>query len=563
VYTVICITQLLDLDPQLIVRFVKAKGVKMLCQKLVNISSLELIEHVIRALEKTANEIPRAILVSNGTLHLIQLFEFLDSLQQKNVLQLINTIIKSAKKSEDIENYAIPILKQVSDIINNKESSREVIELITEIILNSCEDIIRICETDNSKLKVLMDYIASDELLKNLLSFLYKVVDNKEITVKSLNNIMKSLKYMCMNSSSANKRIINNSFLNTIWKLLSSKQLRDKGEGVIQLLESILPHKQSNTKEIEAIKKHLIQTQNNLLKTLGQNILPQVMVVYKNTANTIIKINCLQVIDKILFISNYEDTNIIPQFLYEVFNSNESVLTCFAFSITEIIFQRLVKEYLMGMVREGVIDQIRLHKNVDHLNKKYKGNTAYVEYFSGYERPSRHMSLFTGKSNRMELISSLSLRNPITYMQVTATKLLKTYDLLQDKEESKEVQKELESLKKIVERLKTLIRIGTLGTKKEWDKVFTQLANLIPNFTIYQAHNTSLFINLYYALCILPSEYKQRLCYGRVEEFNKDFIRNYSMLHYEDLVQMAIRHKSFIEVLNNTYLCKSKNVLIT
>jgi hypothetical protein len=158
-------------------------------------------------------------------LNLIQLFEFLDSLQQKNVLQLINTTIKSAKKSEDVEKYVVPVLGQVVNTINNKQSSKEVIEIITEIILNSCENITQICETNTSKLKTFMDSISSDELLKNLLRLLCRVadgLDKERIVTKSLNNIMKSLRYMCMNSLSANKRILNTSFLNTINKLLSS-----------------------------------------------------------------------------------------------------------------------------------------------------------------------------------------------------------------------------------------------------------------------------------------------------------------------------------------------------
>eukprot|EP00826_Nyctotherus_ovalis_P026428 TRINITY_DN20639_c0_g1_i1.p1 TRINITY_DN20639_c0_g1~~TRINITY_DN20639_c0_g1_i1.p1 ORF type:complete len:226 (+),score=40.94 TRINITY_DN20639_c0_g1_i1:228-905(+) len=76
------------------------------------------------------------------------------------------------------------------------------------------------------------------------------------------------------------------------------------------------------------------------------------------------------------------------------------------------------------------------------------------------------------------------------------------------------------------------------------------------SFTTYEAHHTSLFLNLYYALCILPVEYKQKVPGKKHKpiKFDKGLIRNYAAMQREDLEQMAMRHKSFVEWFSGTSL---------
>ena len=77
-YATICLTQLLDIKPALCSRIVSQGGVSILCKKLENVSSFELVEHVIKALDKISLENAYSILSANGLLYLIQLIEFFD-----------------------------------------------------------------------------------------------------------------------------------------------------------------------------------------------------------------------------------------------------------------------------------------------------------------------------------------------------------------------------------------------------------------------------------------------------------------------------------------------------
>ncbi len=78
VYATICLTQLLDIKPTLCGKLVALGGVTQLCKRLENVASIELVEHVIKALEKVAIENPYAILASHGLSLLASLLDFFD-----------------------------------------------------------------------------------------------------------------------------------------------------------------------------------------------------------------------------------------------------------------------------------------------------------------------------------------------------------------------------------------------------------------------------------------------------------------------------------------------------
>lgn len=563
--------------------------------KLLDTDSFELIEYVIRALEKVASENARPVLLSGGLQYLTQLLGFLDSQQQRSAIFLMNESIKSAKKSKDLEKYVLPALDKLEEFIRGDEGSKNLVEAITQAVLNTCEGIVKMCEPGEPQLQELVDKVASGNLLKSILNLVVKGTTGANysmLALKSWNNIIKVLKLLCMNSPFAYRAIISESLLGTLHKLLSFKELSMKegegvAEGVILLLDAMLPYKHllsahlkpdmAIVTEIEFAKKNILQSQKSYLKIFGELILPQVIHSYRDIAATVVRLNCLQVVDKILFICSHEvisgvlTPQLAAQFLYEVFCSNEPVFICFALSIAEVIFQRVAKtskDYLQCMVREGVVEQIKLHQSSDYLHKKYSQSESfgtaspYIQYFASFNcrAPNKSLSLFVGKgSARPQLASSQSLRHPVNYMQSTAAKLLRAYELIKGKEEFKEVQQEFATLQKTVERLKVLLRIGTLGTRKDWDKLFKHLAVLTidkRSFTTYEAHHTSLFLNLYYALCVLPVEYKQKVAGKKYRsvKFDKGLIRNYAVMQREDLEQMAMRHKSFVEWFNGTSL---------
>lgn len=79
----------MDINPALCNKIVGLGGVTCLCKKLENIHSFDLIEHVIKALEKISYENPYAILIANGFASLTKLMEFFDYQMQVSSLFLI------------------------------------------------------------------------------------------------------------------------------------------------------------------------------------------------------------------------------------------------------------------------------------------------------------------------------------------------------------------------------------------------------------------------------------------------------------------------------------------
>ena len=73
----------------------------MLCKKLQNVESFDLVDRIIRALEKIAAEMPNAILAGNGLLFLSQLIDFFDYQQQVLFYILIQEIESSSQAHDD------------------------------------------------------------------------------------------------------------------------------------------------------------------------------------------------------------------------------------------------------------------------------------------------------------------------------------------------------------------------------------------------------------------------------------------------------------------------------
>lgn len=72
----------MDIQPAFCGKIVSSGGVAILCKKLQSVESFDLIERVIKALEKIALENPNSILAANGLLYMSQLIEFFDYVQQ-------------------------------------------------------------------------------------------------------------------------------------------------------------------------------------------------------------------------------------------------------------------------------------------------------------------------------------------------------------------------------------------------------------------------------------------------------------------------------------------------
>ena len=76
---------MIDILPALCSRLASVGGVALLCQKLGNVESLELLENVVKTLDKVAQENPYAVLAGQALMYLPQLLDFFDFSMQVRV----------------------------------------------------------------------------------------------------------------------------------------------------------------------------------------------------------------------------------------------------------------------------------------------------------------------------------------------------------------------------------------------------------------------------------------------------------------------------------------------
>jgi hypothetical protein len=86
VYATTCLTHIMDILPPLVNKIAGMGGVTKLCQRLEGIESFELIETIIRALDKVAGEMPYAVLTANGLTCLAKIVDFFEQPQQVSIL---------------------------------------------------------------------------------------------------------------------------------------------------------------------------------------------------------------------------------------------------------------------------------------------------------------------------------------------------------------------------------------------------------------------------------------------------------------------------------------------
>ncbi len=68
--------------PQVSYTIANRHGVEALCERLQDVGSIEVMESVVRAIEKLASETPQAILAAHGLERLAKVLEFFEFPQQ-------------------------------------------------------------------------------------------------------------------------------------------------------------------------------------------------------------------------------------------------------------------------------------------------------------------------------------------------------------------------------------------------------------------------------------------------------------------------------------------------
>jgi len=635
-YATICLTQILDIKPTIASRIVSIGGVVLLCQKLQNIESFELVEHIIKALDKISLENAYCVLAANALNYMAQILDFFDFTQQKNVLRIMNVIVRAIGSIQDLETYILPAIGLLSGFIkfhDSDEKSKEIMELATTLLATICEAMPRVYGTkpeNFSKLRAYIEEISRGSLLDNLLDMLFIAGSSKgfsALTPRTWNNVMQIVKYLCKNSPKVCKHAISKGLLNVIQTILSTDSLvLDSGishieasfkepilslentdiinENSISLLDSLLPCKHllvtcTKSVSIEMLEdcategsKEKIFTEAGpvLIDMLLNSILPKVLQILENTSSPITKLYCLQIIDKILAICGTEKIcniltpQISAQFLYEGLSSNEPLFVCFGVRFAEFIITKLAKvheKYIKYLKREGVIEQIKQLQEFSYLDNKFTNlpdpgwhplNSPYIKYFLSFnsskpeEIPQFSLAPFEAFIKNVKKPGPPS-NSPkpfptkfVDYIFQSASYIFKLVESFVESAEFKEAEQEFSICQKLSNHLEGMLRIGISGKKEEWVGIFQHIANLLisdSSFTAYESRSTRILQNLYYALCITPTEYHHKMMSkGGLEETKGESpelkLRTIMRTQREDILQLVIRHNAFMSVFMRT-----------
>ena len=289
-------------------------GIPLLVKKLQDIASFELIEQTIKLLEKLALDNHQQIIANNALVYMGQLLEFFDFSQQKNVLRLMNFLAKNVSARNDYESFVIPVIKLLPSTLryNSDNKFKDVLELGSNLLSVICELLPIMYGTkseDIAMLKTRVEEIAIEEIKRNTIDTLFVAVNSSNysaITPQTLYNIMQILRFLCKYSEKICKELVSVGILHVIKGLLSTdtklianvnidptKNQGNEdvvGEGVVLLLDSILPYKsllldskdnkdaKRTTKYLtEAAKEEILENQGAHIKVIWEAILPRII----------------------------------------------------------------------------------------------------------------------------------------------------------------------------------------------------------------------------------------------------------------------------------------------
>jgi len=85
---------MVDIHPQLCYAVASRQGVEALCERLKDVESVDIIENVIKAIQKISEEVPHAVVSCNCLEYLANVFEFLDLILQVFLLIITKNIEK-------------------------------------------------------------------------------------------------------------------------------------------------------------------------------------------------------------------------------------------------------------------------------------------------------------------------------------------------------------------------------------------------------------------------------------------------------------------------------------
>ena len=243
------------------------------------------------------------------------------------------TIISSSFQSQfEIEAFVVPAMSSLINVVryrDNDEKSKEIMELASNLLANISDALTRFNDPNNGNLannKKCIEAIATEELIDNLLEMIFVGTNSPNysaLTMKTWDNILHILRYMCKFSPKICRQCVSNGLLNVLAGMLenfkpgvkfslnaligepqSNLRCEDTSVTAILLLDAILPQKQLLSAEgkgteaeqyaTELEKEKNIFDQGSTMQLLVEGVFPKIVQIFEESVALSTKFYCVQ-----------------------------------------------------------------------------------------------------------------------------------------------------------------------------------------------------------------------------------------------------------------------------
>ncbi|CAG9321229.1 UPL4_2 [Blepharisma stoltei] len=373
-YAIISLNHILDSVPNASHLLVVQSGVGILCRMLMNLEYIDMAENAIKALERISHDSPSALLREGVFSILANILDFFEEAIQKRILST-DILIAKAINSEEMLNGIIPSLPEMANLLVFKGlGNLWKNHMAVQFYLGLTESIFRFSRVDRARLRKNVESVCDFRAFQNLIELIPNFIEFQPL-------LFRLLKILCAASPYLIVMLHNIGALYSIKQVLEDEEKQASNENhsllmeILQLIDVLIPNKNQNdfcSKELEEIYR----LSPDLLKNLGDTILPRLLGIYDKIVNKTLRNLILQIMGKLFAVSELEATisyvspSHFANFLSEVFNCRDMESLRSALKLVMLLYEKIPQHISENFIREGIISKIQNLKNEDSLNKK-------------------------------------------------------------------------------------------------------------------------------------------------------------------------------------------------
>jgi len=347
---------------------VSSSGVPVLIAKLYSFEYIDTAEHAIKALERISMEHSSELLKSNCLGAMISMIDFFEVHVQMRILNTLNSIVEGLGSNESFMEYVVPAISDLVRLLHFKGADgTELNERACEVFNSLLTSIVRLGSGDKSIVENHFDFLMSEGLVKNLLEL---VAQNPKV----IGIAFKCLQMLCKHSAAGLALLSNPSFITLLCdclKVQPTEQAKEAYETVqeaLQLLQSLL------SEESDSLNSEVYRQNPELLRALGNAVLPQILSVHERIINSSIKQQALDILKRLVESCEADQvaehiTPVFATYLSELLSSNLSSIIQSSLQIIKSLYDKIPDKVAMLFLREGVLSKLELLISPDRVNE--------------------------------------------------------------------------------------------------------------------------------------------------------------------------------------------------